>query len=183
MTILNLRLTSEQQRLVEEHLELVAQVLNKHIRRTPGNPDMSWEELYQTGCLALCKAALYYDSSREFGPYAARAIRNALFDYCCKVANYRKPLCSLETTPELPVTHTEPMQLYNEAVKKSLKNHHQSSTRAVQKGIYSLLKKADGFTITDISKEFGVSPNLVRAWMSLASKKLRQDTKLYKLLA
>ena len=37
--------------------------------------------------------------------------------------------------------------------------------------------------LVDISKDFGVSPNSVRAWMSLAAKYLREDTELNQLLA
>ena len=64
-----------------------------------------------------------------------------------------------------------------------LKTQGSYTTGVVQKGILSLLKKAEGYTSTELSKEFGTSHNSVRAWMSLAAKKLRQEPELYKLLA
>lgn len=183
VTILNRRLTTEQQRLVETNLDLVAKVLRNQIRLNTSNPDMSWDELYQTGCLALCKAALYYDAERPFGPYAARAIRNALFDYSSKTTAYHKALSPLEELSELPSTADPLEHLLDSELSLFLQKQHQDASGAVQKGIYSLVKKAQGYTSADISKDFGVSSNLVRAWMSLAAKKLRQEPELYKLLA
>ena len=45
------------------------------------------------------------------------------------------------------------------------------------------MKKSEGYNSVDISKDFSVSPNSVRAWMSLAAKYLREDTELNQLLA
>ena len=57
------------------------------------------------------------------------------------------------------------------------------STGVMQKGIYSLLQKSQGYSCVDISKHFGVPSNSVRAWTSLAAKKLRQNQELYKILS
>ena len=176
-------LTEKQRELIVDHLDLVAQVLNKHICRDLSNPDLDWDDLYQTGCLALCKAALFHNTEKPFGPYAARAIRNALFDYCGISMRYRKPLCTMEQLPEVPFYDEASLTFYEEDLTAFLKTQGSYTTGVVQKGILSLLKKAEGYTSTELSKEFGTSPNSVRAWMSLAAKKLRQEPELYKLLA
>ena len=64
-----------------------------------------------------------------------------------------------------------------------LKKQQQNSSGAVQKGIYCLMQKSQGYTSTDLSHHFGVKSNLVRAWMSLAAKELRQDAVLHELLS
>ena len=183
MSLLNHRLSSEQRLLVEKHLYLVNQVLNSQILYSTSYPDMNREELYQTGCLALCKAAIYYDPERPFAAYAARAIRNALYDYCKKITAYHRPLCTLEHLPELPVSEDPVKHLNYNDLSDFLKRHEKDYSDTVRKGIYALLKRELGYTSGDIAKDFGVSPNLVRAWISLASKKLRQKTELKKLLA
>ena len=114
-------LTEKQRELIVNHLDLVAQVLNKHICRDLSNPDLDWDDLYQTGCLALCKAALFHNTEKPFGPYAARAIRNALFDYCGKSMRYRKPLCTMEQLPEVPVYDEASLAFYEEDLTTFLK--------------------------------------------------------------
>ena len=56
-------LTPTQQQLVSEHLDLVEKVIRKYISLKDDKRDMEWGDLYQTGCLALCHAALKYDMS------------------------------------------------------------------------------------------------------------------------
>lgn len=176
-------LTDTQRQLIVDHLDLVAQVLNKHICRDLSNPDLEWDDLYQTGCLALCKAALLHDNSKPFGPYAARSIRNALFDYCGKSLRYRQPLCMMDQLPEVPVYDESSFSFCDKDLTAFIKAQGSCTTGVIQKGLISLLKKSEGYTSTELSKEFGTTPNSVRAWMSLAAKKLRQEPELYKLLA
>ncbi len=69
------KLTSEQRRLVEKNLGLVA----VHLRRllSPGDEprrDREWEDLFQEGCFGLAGAAMTYDP-RCGVPFAAYALR------------------------------------------------------------------------------------------------------------
>ena len=178
-----LPLTDTQKTLVLEHMDLVAQVLNKPIRKDLSNPDMNWDDLYQTGCLALCKAVQYYDAARPFGPYAARAIRNALFEYCEKTMRYHQFICSTDMLPEVPAPDSSFFPLFSSELTEFIKEHGNNSKGVLQKGFFSLIKKSEGYTSKEISKEFGTTTNSVRAWMSLATKKLKEEQELYKRFA
>lgn len=176
-------LTESQKDLITEHMDLVAQVIHKHIYRNLSDPDMSWDDLYQTGCLALCKAAQHHNVSKPFGPYAARTIRNALIDYCSKNLRYRQWIYTTDTLPDIPVSDDAILPLFEQELTTFVQEQGNHSAGIIQKGVFSLLLKSRGYTSAELSKEFGTSANSVRAWMSLASKKLREEPELYKLLA
>ena len=76
-------LTSEQQVLVEQHMDLVGWVISRHIRTNEGVYGLGRDDLSQEGALALCRAAATYNgTSAQFSTYAAAVIRNHLLDCC-----------------------------------------------------------------------------------------------------
>ena len=89
-------LTSEQQALVEQNMDLVSRIISRHIRINEGVCGLGYDDLSQEGALALCRAAATYNgTSAQFSTYAAAVIRNHLLD-CCKAVNtQQKHLCSL----------------------------------------------------------------------------------------
>ena len=89
-------LTSEQQALVEQNMELISRIISRHIRTNEGVCGLGYDDLSQEGALALCRAAATYNgTSAQFSTYASAVIRNHLLD-CCKAANtQQKHLCSL----------------------------------------------------------------------------------------
>ena len=187
------RLTPAQQNLVEEHLALVDKVINKYIIPNASSPDMDQSDLRQTGCLALCRAALSYDGIRPFEPYAIRAVRNALMDYC-RMANRQvkrsldEPLASDNSTlkdffdAEADGDSSYERLRASEAL-KYLKEQQRQYTGVVQKGISCLIWRAQGYNSEDLSRYFDTSTNSIRAWMSHAAKKLRTEQQLYDLLS
>lgn len=187
------RLDPAQQKLVETHLELVSKVITKYIIPNASRPDMDRNDLYQTGCLALCRAALSYDGKRPFEPYAIRSVRNALTDYC-RAAN-RQPQCSLDQpsgengtvqdflTAEIAEDDAAYQRLRSLEAIDYLKEKQKQCTGVVQKGICCLIWKAQGYSSVDMSRHFDVSSNSIRSWMSHAAKKLRAEKQLYDLLS
>ena len=76
------RLTAAQQRLVEENLAVVERVLRFNVRVNPCIAGLSYEDLYQEGCVWLCNAALTFDPARSsFASYARRVVQNGLIGY------------------------------------------------------------------------------------------------------
>jgi RNA polymerase sigma factor (sigma-70 family) len=66
--------TDEQKKLVEENINLVKWWANRFMRT-----GADYDELFQEGCLGLCKAALGYDASKgAFKYYAGSAIINQM---------------------------------------------------------------------------------------------------------
>ena len=62
-------LSQSQQRKVEENLGLVGKVIKDKVHDPGRNSIYSYDDLYQIGCIGLCKAA-YSDRGVCFSTYA-----------------------------------------------------------------------------------------------------------------
>lgn len=90
------RLTAAQQRLVEENLAVVERVLRFNVRVNPCIVGLSYEDLYQEGCVWLCKAALTFDPARgSFASYARQVVQNGLVSYCRNLTGKQSRMISL----------------------------------------------------------------------------------------
>ena len=66
-----------QRQRVEDHLALVEQVLRRSIKTNETVDGMGHDDLYQEGCIALCRAAVSYrEEMGAFPAYARTVIRN-----------------------------------------------------------------------------------------------------------
>lgn len=178
-------LNDKQQRMVEENLSLVEIILRKNIHPNENIRGMEYDELYQCGCLALCKAAAEYNGTVKFATFAGTVIRNAMIDQCrYAMAYYNKTLSidetltddedtfagmamSEESGPEDPLFCDELMALVQAAKKKH--------TGAVLKGIEAIELRVKGYTGAEIAKMYGVKNNNVTSWISKAVAVMRKE--------
>lgn len=181
-------LTSEQQALVEQNMDLVSRIISRHIRINEGVCGLGYDDLSQEGALALCRAAATYNgTSAQFSTYAAAVIRNHLLD-CCKAVNtQQKHLCSLPVGPgfaddEHPPSVPEPSvedktdSLIDQIDMAALLAHYKREYSGVaQLGIEALELKIRGYSGTDIARLYHTEPNHVGAWISRAKTKLKKD--------
>lgn len=72
-------LTREQQRKVEENMGLVGKVIKDKVHGTNRYGIYSYDDLFQIGCIGLCKAAAT-DKGGQFSTYAYRLIWNEICD-------------------------------------------------------------------------------------------------------
>lgn len=58
---------------------------------------MEYGDLFQEGCLCLCKAAATYknDGRAQFSTYAKTVVKNGLLSYCRMISNKRKKFSRL----------------------------------------------------------------------------------------
>ena len=91
-------LSQSQQRKVEENLGLVGKVIKDKVHGPGRNSIYSYDDLYQIGCIGLCKAA-YSDRGGCFSTYAYRIIWNEI----CTALIYanRRAARECEWNPEL----------------------------------------------------------------------------------
>ena len=68
----NISLNNQQQRLVENNLGVVKLAIHKSIIVNDNLYGFEYDDLYQEGCIWLCKAALSFDETRDikFSTYA-----------------------------------------------------------------------------------------------------------------
>ena len=189
------KLSNEQKRLVQEHLHVIDWVLYKSIAVNETMQGMGREDLYQTGCLALCEAALSFDGRVRFQTYAQTFVRNALIDICRKAKTQRKYCCHYleDSVPGTDLRYGETKAMTADAPEPDCgvseqialqfakaKQHH---TGIALKGIEALELRYKGYTGKEIAALYHTSPKSVFSWISRAKQKLRQNGELEALLA
>lgn len=184
-------ISNEKHQLIEESLPLVRWTVRRYFKCDESIVGLAFDDLYQEGCLALCRAAAAYDARRgEFDTFAVTVIRNHLIDYCRSItADARgQPIASLDEMAEsgwegdTPERLMERMSQSAEDTVSALNADRFLESRrlryqgAARLGVEALeLKIMEGYGVTDIAKRYGEKPNRVGAWMSRAAKKIRSD--------
>lgn len=177
------KMTEYQCRLVEENLKTVDWVIARRIK-VSGRVLLTYEDFYQIGCEALCRAAMAYcPDNGDFPPFASRYIYNALIDHCRKQNYVNQGVADLtdeDGDPMFPldgVPYFENMEekISAQEISSALANCKARYTGVAQRGVEALELKAIGYTTKEIAERYGVSANCVNAWISKARVQLRQD--------
>ncbi len=158
---------------IEEHLNCVHWVIHNFIRVNESVCGLEYDDLYQEGCIALCRAAESFDEQRgtQFHSYAISVIHHHLLDYCRKIQSRTAPVVPLEAWNS-EAAWDDNSGLYVEQVLEYGKRTYSGVARL---GVEALELKIAGYSGTDIARLYGVQPNYVGAWISRASEKLKKD--------
>jgi RNA polymerase primary sigma factor len=111
------KMTEDQNKLVEQNINLVRGVLKKEFVDTFG----LWDDLFQHGCIGLMRAAQKYDPGLgvKFSTYSYHYIRRQI--WLCIMDNYRNsrvPRCKQERFKKVvKIMSKEPSELTNEELK------------------------------------------------------------------
>ena len=187
----------EQKQLVTTHLSLVPRMVRALTRSFTNLSQDEFDELTQTGYLALCNAAMKCSPTQPFPPYARAAIRNAIYDYWRDCGKRKSAFCSLDAIltakdggtyePDFMLCKTDALSPEQAVLSKEsdsyLKRLECAGSNHLKKGIISLRLQQNGYTSAEVAKLYNVPSNHVRAWQSKARKQLREDQELYALLA
>lgn len=181
-------LTPEQQALVEGNLPVIDKVIRLFIRPDETVCGLSWDDLFQEGAIALCKAASTYDGrSARFDTYATAVIRNHLLNHCKAVNTGQKklPTVSLDADspedgrpppfPEPSISDGTDRLIEDWATAELLSDCKRRYSGVAKLGVEALELKIAGYSGTDIARLYGVRPNHVGAWISRATQKIRRD--------
>ena len=156
-----------QRQRVEEHLALVEQVLRRSIKTNETVDGMGHDDLYQEGCIALCRAAVSYrEEMGAFPAYARTVIRNYLLDRCREIQSARKnlPLLSLDAFAEMgapePVSPFHMEDLISDVSSDALLSHFRNRYHGTARlGIEALELRVRGYSCADIAKLYQKKPN------------------------
>ena len=192
----NQTLTLEQQGMVEQNTALIHWIIRKYIDVNENVCGLGYDDLYQEGALALCHAAATYLPGRtQFVNYAVTVTLNHLTDYCRRITLQLRnsPTCSLDSSPrdgklhifkESKITKDETERWISKIFLSQLLEHGNRQYRGVAKlGIEAMELKIKGYSGVDIAHLYHTKPTYVGAWISRASKKLRQDAMKARLLS
>jgi RNA polymerase sigma factor (sigma-70 family) len=183
MTALN----DAQKDLVSAHTDIVKWAIYGHIKVNENVHGLGYDDLFQEGCLWLCKAATTYDSgTAQFNTYAQVVVRNGLLTYCKKMSGIQKKTINMGETPadicdglndaDSDTAGSAYDALLSDAAAfgliESVKPEYSGIARL---GIEALELKMKGYTGAEIAQLWGVEQNHVGAWISRAKSKLREN--------
>lgn len=181
----NVRLTREQQKLVEEHLSIVHWTIRESIYVNETVYGFGYDDLYQEGCIWLCHAAATYNAGlAKFSTYAKRVVHNGLVSYCRQICDSQKhfSISALDEYCELTIESNISGQSDTFAICTDIMETMEllsSSSRNYQGvaklGIDALKLKVQGYGISEIAALCHAPPSHVGAWISRAAQKLRQN--------
>lgn len=170
-------LTVEQQRKVEENMGLVGQVIRDKVHGPYQFGVYSHDDLYQIGCVGLCKAAAT-DKGGCFSTYAYRLIWNEICDALIYSSRRRDKEVLKEDLP-LPVPEpADEMQELHMDLSEALERAEADAPPSTAKGIQAMILMSKGYTSREIGEGMNASAKLVCAWISKARKYLRTRPEL-----
>lgn len=170
-----MKLSEERQKKVEENLGLVHKVINDKVHGPYQLGIYSREDLFQIGCIGLCKAAAT-DKGGNFSTYAYRLIWNQICDALIYSTRRQANEVTYDVTPYTAEVDESDLEL-GIAIKQALDKAILEAPPSTVKGIEAIRLMADGYTCREIGEQMGVSDKVVAAWISKARKflKARKD--------
>ena len=180
-------MTDQEKSLVMDNLDLVRNTIIGVISRNESVQGMGYDDLFQTGCEALCHAAMNYQAEKgaSFRTFASLVIRNRLISHCRIINRLQSPLQYLEeplhdaegTTlgDTLVCSATDTQKIEELDTLRLLQDAKRNYKGITKKGIEALWIKCLGHSSTEIASYYGVMPNHISAWISRAGSKLRND--------
>lgn len=188
----NICMDKKQQRLVEDNLHVVKLAIHKNIIVNDSLYGFEYDDLYQEGCIWLCKAAVSFDETRnvKFSTYAERIVINGLRTYCrlmCRKQKHHIQLPAQKKQDEevfsldqIPAEDTLEQLFEEQDIYILLQSMKQQYSGTIRLGIEAIEWKVKGFSGAEIAKMYGVKPNLVGAWISRASSRLKKNSDFMK---
>ena len=174
-----MKLTEEQKQIVEENMGLVGKVLKDKIH--PGSASAYWDydDLYQIGCIGLCKAVATDNGSCRFSTYAYRLIWNEICDALIRGTRVSGKEILCDPTAIDASEHIGVSPSFNTLeLNRSLRDIYGNSTRSVRTGIDALRLMADGYSSAETGSRLQLPPNSVRALASRARAMLKTKPEL-----
>ena len=171
-------LTLEQQKKVEENMGLVGKVISDKVHDPNRVGLYSYEDLYQIGCIGLCKAAAT-DKGGTFSTYAYRLIWNEICDALIYSSYRKKRETILEPGRYVNVLGSdadfdkiEKRLVLQARITQAL----DCATPFMKVCVDVFLRMSDGETSKEIAHKMGITVNQVTAYASKGKRYLRKDT-------
>ena len=163
-------MTPEQHKIVEENMGLVGKVIKDKVHGLGQPGTSSYDDLFQTGCIGLCKAAMT-DKGGCFSTYAYRLIWNEICDELSRCTRLTQKEQSAEMIDLRVEWQQNPLQ--TSELRYTLRQAKNNASETAAKGITCLELTVQGYSSKELAKLFQAEAATVRMWMSRARKYLR----------
>ena len=170
-------MTEAQQKKVEDNLGLVVKVIRAKVRPPYTVGCYTYDDLYQIGCIGLCKAAVS-DKGGTFSTYAYRLIWNEICDALIYATRRQCREVQIDDEERLADcrTYMDPESIdKKQIIWTALERAKASATPFLSRCINLLVRKIDGESCKEIGASLGVSDKQVAAYISKARKYLRSQ--------
>lgn len=174
-----MKLTELQKQQVEENMGLVGKVIRNRVHGLGQRGMPEYEELFQIGCIGLCKAAAT-DKGGHFSTYAYRLIWNEICDYLIKVNRLSDRECSFDDEVGENLTYT---MHPSESLDATLNLMCSGAAQSIRNGVQVLRYLANGYSYDEIALRMKTKVPTLRQWVSRARKALRQQPTLKEMVA
>lgn len=177
------KMTEYQCSVVEENLEIVDRVIRYRIKIN-GLVLQTYEDFYQIGCEALCKAATLYNPDQgPFYPLGSRYVYNAIIDHCRKQNKDNTVYADLVDEngdnaflmDSVPIEDNTDNIIYGQEVRAAFDKCKSKYSGVVLRGMEALELKSLGYTTRELAAQYNTSINCVNAWISKARACLKED--------
>lgn len=175
-----MRLNEEQRKKAEENMGLVGKVIKDRVHGL-GRPGMiSFEDLFQTGCVGLCKAAATDKGGGSFSTYAYRLIWNEISDALARHNRMgrreQEMVKAIKEESEGLRMKDGPAweQAYVKEMHDMLSAAGERAGGVVSFGIRALELSAQGYGSREVGRIMGAKPGTVRMWMTRARRYLKE---------
>ena len=149
-------LTDRQREKVEENMGLVHRVLHDKLHPPYQEGMYSYEDLFQIGCIGLCKAAAT-DRGGTFSTYAYRLIWNEICDALILAARRQAKETACDVTPFIAAKQdmSEKWQELRMDMAQVLAAAKADTPPSTGKGIVALCMMVKGYTCREIGEKMG----------------------------
>lgn len=170
-----MKLNEEMQKKVEENLGLIHKVINDKVHGPYQMGIYSRDDLFQIGCIGLCKAAAT-DKGGNFSTYAYRLIWNQICDALIYSTRRQANEVTYDVSPYTAEADENDLAL-GIAIDQALEKAKLEAPPSTVKGIEAIRLMAEGFTCREIGEQMDATDKVVAAWISKARKflKARKD--------
>ena len=179
-------MTEKQKQLVENHLYLIKNIILNSIGMNKNIEELEYNDLYQTGCEALCHAAIQYkqDKGASFPTFASVVIRHALLSQCRRAAKWQGITVPLDTplSDDKELTLSDVLTDPNDQAFSDLETrlmfmaYESTQTELARKRLEMFrLNRLCGYNISELAAYYQVSHSVVSTGIFRAKQKLRID--------
>ena len=173
-----MKLTPEQQHVVENNMGLVGKVIKNKVHGIDQLGCFTYDDLFQIGCIGLCKAAAT-DKGGCFSTYAYRVIWNEICDVLIQATRHssrEQLLVHSDYRDELSMAVLD--QLKSGEVRALLSQTIAAAPERIANGIRCLLLAEEGYSSKELGQMFCAEPATVRMWMTKARRYLQEQPEL-----
>ena len=166
-----MKLNEEMQRKVEENLGLVHKVINDKVHGPYQLGIYSRDDLFQIGCICLCKAAAT-DKGGNFSTYAYRLIWNQICDALIYSTRRQTNETTYDVTPFTAERDDTDIEM-GIAIDQALEKAKLEAPPSTVKGIDAIRLMSEGYTCKEIGEQMNATDKQVAAMVSKARKFLK----------